>query len=111
MLKMMEQILETQRELMRSLTKRGNARFLEETRVVPDAVTLLLSLPSSFRQTMQALYRLGGEATADDLANETGRLRNVESTCANHLARMGYVKKKRVGKKVHFFIDNNISER
>ena len=67
-------------------------------------VTALLSLPASLRKTVLALYKLR-EATAEDLSNETKRQRAVESYCANQLTRLGYLKKKRVGRKVYFYIE------
>jgi predicted transcriptional regulator len=45
------------------------------------------------------------KATADDLARETGRLRAVESSTANQLVRMGFIKKIRKGRDVYFYID------
>jgi hypothetical protein len=71
----------------------------------PDAMSLL-SLPSSLRKTVMVLYQLE-RATADDLARETGRLRAVESSSANQLVRMGYLKKSRSGRDVYFYIDSS----
>lgn len=56
---------------------------------------------------MLAMYKLG-EATAEDLSDETSRLRAVESACANQLTRMGYLKKKRIGRKVYFQIQESL---
>jgi len=64
----------------------------------------ILSLPLALRKTIMALYKLE-KATAEDIARETNRLRAVESAAANELARMGYVKKKREGRNVLFYID------
>ena len=75
----------------------------EKFRVVPDALTLL-SLPSSLRKTILAIYKLG-EATAEDISRETNRLRAVESDHANALVRLGLVKKRRKGRKVYFYIE------
>jgi len=71
----------------------------------PDTLSLL-SLPLSLRKTVLVLYRKE-RATADDLARETGRLRAVESACANQLVRMGYLKKSRKGRDVFFYIDTS----
>ena len=49
---------------------------------------------------------ISAKATADDLALETKRLRAVESAAANELVRMGYIKKKREGREVYFYIEN-----
>lgn len=75
---------------------------------MPD-VTALLALPGSLRKTILALYKLK-EATAEDISNETKRLRAVESACANQLVRMGYLEKKRVGRKTYFYIKNSSGE-
>lgn len=74
-----------------------------ELRLDPDTLSLL-SLPLSLRKTVMVLYRLE-RATADELARETGRLRAVESSSANQLVRMGYLKKSREGRDVYFYID------
>ena len=99
LIELSEQMLNAQREISSLLSKdnfRGDV-------VVPDAMALF-SMPFSLRKTMLALYKLE-EATAEDLSNETERLRAVESACANQLVRMGYLKKRRVGRKVYFVID------
>lgn len=69
----------------------------------PDVMSLL-SLPMSLRKTVMVLYKLE-KATAEDLAKETKRLRAVESASANQLVRMGYLKKKREGREVYFYIE------
>ena len=94
-------ILKTQEEFLRRITKKSYRR--KAIKLAPDAMTLL-SLPSSLRKTVMALYKLK-EATAEDLARETKRLRAVESASANQLVRMGYLKKKREGRKVYFYIE------
>jgi len=72
---------------------------------VPRALDVLslLKLPDHLRKTAMALDRLG-EATANEVAKVTGRERAVESAYLNQLARMGYVKKKRAGRKVVFTV-------
>jgi len=94
MLKMQEEFLQS----IANKSYRGKAIKLK-----PDAMTLL-SLPGSLRKTVMALYKLE-EATAEELAMETKRLRAVESASANQLVRMGYLKKKRGGRKVYFYIE------
>ena len=102
MVKSNEGILSALIEISHSLRESKEPRYSMETNFVPDAMTLL-SLPGSLRKTMLALYKLG-EATAEDISKETERLRAVESACANQLTRMGYLKKKREGRKVFFHI-------
>ena len=65
----------------------------------------LLSLPMSLRKTVMVLYKLE-KATAEDLAKETKRLRAVESASANQLVRMGYLRKRREGREVYFYIES-----
>ena len=67
-------------------------------------VMSLLSLPMSMRKTVMALYKLE-KATAEELAEKTQRLRGVESALANQLVRMGYLRKKREGRQVYFYIE------
>ena len=86
------------------LQRTADQQHTDETfKVEPDMVTLF-SLPSALRKTVMALYKLG-EATAEDLARETKRLRAVESSAANQLVRMGFLDKRREGRKVYFFIE------
>jgi len=64
-------------------------------------VIVLLSLPDHLRKTIIALHRKG-EATATEIAEETGRARAVESGYLNQLHTMRYVKKRRRGRTVYF---------
>jgi len=68
-----------------------------------DVVTLL-SVPDHLRKTLIALAKLGGEATSEEVAKHTGRARAVESAYLNQLATLGYVIKRRKGRKVYFII-------
>ena len=77
---------------------------LKENILQPDVMSLL-SLPASLRKTVMALYKLE-KATAQDISQETKRLRAVESAAANQLVRMGYIKKKREGRDVYFYIES-----
>lgn len=94
-------ILKTQEEVLQKITNQSYRR--KAIKLEPDAMTLL-SLPRSLRKTVMVLYKLK-EATAEDLARETKRLRAVESASANQLVRMGYLQKKREGRKVYFYIE------
>jgi len=78
-------------------------------RILPNSLSLL-SLPTSLRKTVMVLYKLES-ATAEDLAKETGRLRAVESSAANQLVRMGYLRKRREGRDVYFFIDTYLERK
>jgi hypothetical protein len=93
-------ILNAQEEF---LERFSNKSFLEDfVQPAPDMLTLL-SLPGALRKTVMACYKLQ-EATAEDLSRETERLRAVESACANQLVRMGFLSKRREGRKVYFYI-------
>jgi predicted transcriptional regulator len=75
---------------------------------IPDGtldVMTLLSLPDHLRKTAITLCRLG-EATADDIAEQTRRARAVESGYLNQLVLMGYLKKERRGRKAYFYAES-----
>ncbi len=95
-------LVRTHKDFLRTLS--GKTHPEEELKLEPDVISLL-SLPMSLRKTAMVLYKLE-KATADDLANETKRLRAVESAAANQLVRMGYLKKKREGREVYFYIES-----
>ena len=94
-------LLRINETLLERTEKRGSST---EFRREPDAMAIL-NLPLALRKTIIVLYKLE-KATADDLALETKRLRAVESAAANELVRMGFIKKKREGREVYFFIEN-----
>jgi hypothetical protein len=86
------------------LERVSDKRFFEDfVQPAPDMMTLL-SLPGALRKTVMACYKLG-KASAEDLSRETERLRAVESACANQLVRMGFLGKRREGRKVYFFVE------
>jgi hypothetical protein len=94
-------MLKAQEEFLQRTTKQSH---IDKTfKSEPDMVTLF-SLPNALRKTVMTLYKLG-EATAEDLARETKRLRAVESSAANQLVRMGFLSKRREGRNVYFFIE------
>ena len=101
MIELNGKMLKTQEEFLQRITNKSYPR--RDTRLEPDAMSLL-SLPMSLRKTAMVLYKLE-KATAEDLANETKRLRAVESASANQLVRMGYLKKKREGRREYFYIE------
>ena len=61
----------------------------------------LLQLPDHLRKTMITLSEMG-QATAAELAEKTGRVRNLESSYLNQLERMGLIERFRKGRKVFF---------
>jgi len=64
-------------------------------------VDALLRIPDHLRKTLIAVYRLGF-VTAEDVAQQTGRARALESSYLNQLARMGYLKRERKKRRVYF---------
>jgi hypothetical protein len=75
----------------------------------PDVLSLI-SLPGSLRKTIMTLYELEKAATAEELSKETKRMRAVESAAANQLVRLGYIKKKREGRDVLFYLEPTSQE-
>jgi len=65
---------------------------------------LLLELPDNLRSSYMALLQLK-EATAEEVAAITGRRRAIESHYLNILVEMGYIRKRRTGRKVYFYLD------
>jgi hypothetical protein len=104
MIELNVKVLKTQEELLRMISDKSHPG--EELRLEADAMSLL-SLPMSLRKTVMVLYKLE-RATAEDLAKETKRLRAVESASANQLVRMGYLRKRREGREVYFYIESPV---
>jgi len=61
----------------------------------------LMNLPDSLRKTIITLAKLG-EATPEEVANETNRTRGLENIYLNQLERLGYIEKIKRGKRVYF---------
>jgi len=73
------------------------------TRTAGLDVEVLLSLPSHLRKTAISICRLG-EATSAEVAKDTGRARAAESDYLNQLVSMDYLGKKRIDRKVVFYV-------
>jgi len=86
-------------------TKRPAKRREEAMGEGLDVMTLL-SFPDHLRKSAMTIMKLG-KAMAEDVAKETGRARAIESAYLNQLARMGYVKKVREGRRVYFSLEGN----
>lgn len=102
-----ERLLEVNERLLQAIIEK-NSTAKKAVSFQPDSMALL-TLPSALRKTAMVLYELE-QATADELAKETKRLRAVESAAANELFRLGYVKKKREGREVYFYIESRSGE-
>jgi hypothetical protein len=87
-------------EKMENLQPKKMESTIEFENLPMDAATLL-SFPDHLRKSVLALCSLG-EATAEMVAKETGRARAAESDYLNQLVSQGYIKKKRIGRKVYF---------
>jgi response regulator of citrate/malate metabolism len=83
-----------------------------ESQPIPDVldVMTLLSLPDHLRKTAVTLCKLG-QATAEEVAEQTKRARAVESGYLNQLVLMGYLKKERRGRKAYFFVEKEAEGR
>jgi len=66
---------------------------------VPESA--LITLPDHLRRTF-VVVASKGECSAVQVSNFTGRCRAIESNYLNQLSRMGWLKKRRVSKTVHF---------
>ncbi len=62
----------------------------------------LLELPDNLRITAMAMLKIK-EGTAEDVSRITGRSRPIESHYLSSLVRLGFLKKKRVGRKVVYY--------
>jgi predicted transcriptional regulator len=104
----MDEMLDVNKQLLKTneilLQRNDRIDHPFEYNKEPDGMAML-NLPLALRKTIMVLYKLE-KATADDLAKETKRLRAMESATANELVRMGYVKKKREGREIYFYIEN-----
>ncbi len=94
------EILKVNQQLLK---RQPNPTPVGKPSLTPDTMSLL-TLPMTLRKTIMVLYKFE-KATADDLAQETKRLRAVESAAANELVRMGYISKRREGRTVYFFVE------
>lgn len=91
--------LEDVERRVRSLETRSERGVAQEAQ--PFDVIDLLNLPDHLRSTMITVVGLG-DATADEIAAKTGRVRNLESSYLNQLVRLGHLEKARKGRKIYF---------
>ena len=99
------EFLKRQDDILATLTSGKQSQVqIADLKDSPLDVVTLLSLPDHLRKTAMVLCK-EGEAIADQIANKTGRARAVESGYLNQLCTMGYVKKKRKGRDVYFYVE------
>jgi predicted transcriptional regulator len=72
---------------------------------IPLDVDSILSLPDHLTKTAMVIAKIK-EGTALDVAKETGRARAAESDYLNQLVSMGYIKKRRVMRRVVFSVES-----
>jgi hypothetical protein len=63
--------------------------------------TKLLSLPDNLRKTYLIVFSRG-ECSASEVSTLSGRSRAIESAYMNQLVRLGWLKKRRISKKLVF---------
>ena len=90
--------------LIRGLDKKGPQKNGETMGLDSELdVMTLLSLPDHLRKSALAIIKFG-DSIAEDVAVQTERSRAIESAYLNQLVRMGYLRRKRAGKRVYFSV-------
>lgn len=95
-------------DVLIELQKHSRGRIAGESLTDVLDVMTLLSLPDHLRKTAITLCNLG-QATAEEIAEQTTRARAVESGYLNQLVLMGYLKKERRGRKAYFYVEKEDS--
>lgn len=96
-----DKLIKFNESVLESFPKKEKAISLEG---IPLDVATLLSLPDHLRKSAMAISELK-EATASQVSEKTGRVRAAESDYLNQLVSQGYLKKKRKGHDVYFYIE------
>ena len=91
-------------DVLIELQKHSRGGIVSESLTDVLDVMTLLSLPDHLRKTAVTLCNLG-QATAEEIAEQTKRARAVESGYLNQLVLMGYLKKERRGRKAYFYVE------
>lgn len=95
-------------DVLIELQKHSRGGIVNESLTDVLDVMTLLSLPDHLRKTAVTLCNLG-QATAEEIAEQTRRARAVESGYLNQLVLMGYLKKERRGRKAYFYVEKEDS--
>jgi predicted transcriptional regulator len=82
--------------------QQGDQQLRKGSRVLLD-VDELLKLPLHLKEAATTVMSRGS-ATAEDVAQDTGKSRAAESDYLNQLVKMGYLTKKREGRIVYFYV-------
>jgi len=80
-----------------------NAEQTPQEEIKPIDVHEVLNLQGHLQKTALTLMGLE-KASADEVSAKTGRGRAVESLYLNQLVQLGYAKKERIGRVVHFSV-------
>ena len=96
----LDRLIELNEMLLRRLGEKEQKPSFEG---LPLDVDTLLTLQDHLRKTAMTLITLG-DATADQVAAQTGRSRAAESDYLNQLTSLGHIKKERRGQSVYFTI-------
>ncbi|UCF58808.1 MAG: transcriptional regulator [Candidatus Bathyarchaeota archaeon] len=91
-------------DVLIELQKHSRGGIIDESLTDVLDVMTLLSLPDHLRKTAVTLCKLG-QATAEEIAEQTRRARAVESGYLNQLVLMGFLKKERRGRKAYFYVE------
>jgi len=101
--------LERIEKRLEAIEKMLSTHMPHETPALPAPIEMpfsaedLLKIPDTLRKSVMAVSKLG-EATADKIAEVTGRTRSIESIYLNQLVRMGYIQRIKRGRKIYFKI-------
>ncbi len=101
-----DRLMEMDERILQLLAESGAPRRVEkppEFRGALDVMTLL-ALPDHLRKSAMVVCEANGGATADEVAERTGRARAVESGYLNQLVAMGHLGKRRKGRRVYFYV-------
>jgi len=92
--------------LVRGIGEKHPPKKVEEIKEFdkPLDIMTLLSLPDHLRKSAMVIIKME-DAMAEDVAKETERSRAIESAYLNQLVRMGYLGRKRRGKRVYFSVE------
>lgn len=90
-----------------ALSKAAQRRGELEKEAEALGIVDFLGLPDHLRLSLMKLVLLR-EGTVEEVAQETGRVRNLESTYLNQLVRLGFATKKRRGRKTVFRVQEQL---
>jgi hypothetical protein len=97
----LEQIFKEMMNMRRRLDDIENSFSNLNPPTIQIAENELISLPDHLRKTY-VIVASKGECDTVQVSNLTGRCRAIESNYLNQLSRMGWLKKRRISKGVHF---------